>query len=145
MKQNIQVSELFIYPVKSFAGIQLKSSEVDSMGLKYDRRWMLVSPKGDFMTQRTIPKMALVNTTLDNGQLSLSTKGGKSHQVPLTSTTSEKMDVVVWNDRLRVSKVGSATDAWLSEVLGEDCHLVYIEDDVVRQCDLEFSEEGERI
>ena len=47
-------------------------------------------------------------------------------------------------DSLLVSKVGRATDAWLSDVLGIECHLVYIENEVVRQCDLDFSEEGER-
>lgn len=144
MKNNIQVSKLFIYPVKSLAGISLGSSKLDDMGLQYDRRWMVVSPDGQFITQRTVPKMALVNTSLENGQLTLSTNGKEPHQVALTSTNSEQMDVVVWKDNLLVSKVGSATDAWLSDALGIECHLVYIEDEVIRQCDLDFSEEGER-
>jgi len=144
MTKQVSVTQLFIYPVKSFAGIQLKNSEVDSMGLKYDRRWMVVSPKGGFMSQRTIPKMSLIHTSLDGGQLTLSTKGKASHQVALTLHNSEKMDVVIWKDKLRVSKIGNAVDAWLSDALGIDCHLVYIEDDIVRQCDLDFSEEGER-
>ncbi len=144
MAKQISVTQLFIYPVKSFAGIQLESSKVDSMGLQFDRRWMVVSPKGGFITQRTVPKMALINTTLDGAQLTLSTKGKELHKVALTTPDSEKIDVEVWEDSLRVSKVGNDTDAWLSDALGIDCHLVYIEDDVVRQCDLDFSDEGER-
>ena len=144
MTKQISVTQLFIYPVKSLAGIQLDKSEVDSMGLHYDRRWMVVSPEGGFITQRTVPKMALINTSIDDGQLTLSTKDKEPHQVVLTTADSEKMDVVVWKDSLRVSKVGDTTDAWLSDALGITCHLVYIEDDVVRQCDLDFSEEGER-
>lgn len=144
MIQKISVTQLFIYPVKSLAGISLDTSNIDNMGLQYDRRWMVVSPTGKFMTQRTVPKMALINTSIDNGQLTLSKKGREPHQVALTATTSEKMDVTVWKDNLCVSKVGAETDAWLSEALDIDCHLVYIEDDVVRQCDLDFSEEGER-
>ena len=144
MTKQISVTQLFIYPVKSLAGIKLDKSEVDSMGLHYDRRWMVVSPEGGFITQRTVPKMALINTSIDDGQLTLSTKDKEPHQVVLTTADSEKMDVVVWKDSLRVSKVGDTTDAWLSDALGITCHLVYIEDDVVRQCDLDFSEEGER-
>jgi len=144
MTKQVSVTQLFIYPVKSLAGIQLENSEVDSMGLHFDRRWMVVSPEGQFITQRTVPKMSLVNTSLVGGQLTLSKKGKESHKVALTSLESEKMDVVVWKDSLRVSKIGDAVDTWLSDTLGIDCHLVYIEDDVVRQCDLDFSEEGER-
>lgn len=144
MTKQISVTQLFIYPVKSLAGIQLEKSEVDSMGLQYDRRWMVVSPEGVFITQRTVPKMTLINTSLDDGQLTLSTEGKKSHKVALITPASEKMDVVVWKDSLRASKVGDTTDAWLSDALGITCHLVYIEDDVVRQCDLDFSDEGER-
>ena len=144
MTKQISVTQLFIYPVKSLAGIQLDKSKVDSMGLQFDRRWMVVSPEGGFITQRTVPKMALINTSIDDGQLTLSTKDKEPHQVALTTADSEKMDVVVWKDSLRVSKVGADTDAWLSDALGISCHLVYIEDDVVRQCDLDFSDEGER-
>ncbi len=144
MTKQISVTQLFIYPVKSLAGIQLDKSKVDSMGLQFDRRWMVVSPEGGFITQRTVPKMALINTSIDDGQLTLSTKDKEPHQVVLTTADSEKMDVVVWKDSLRVSKVGDTTDDWLSGALGITCHLVYIEDDVVRQCDLDFSEEGER-
>ena len=141
---QISVTQLFIYPVKSLAGIKLEQSEVDSMGLKYDRRWMVVSHEGVFITQRTVSKMALINTSLDNGQLTLSTDGKEAHTVELTTRDSEKMEVLVWEDNLHVSKVGKVTDLWLSDALGIECHLVYIEDDVVRQCDLDFSAEGER-
>ena len=144
MPNQISVTQLFIYPVKSLAGIALEQSDIDSMGLKYDRRWMVVSPEGQFITQRTVPKMALIATDITNGRLTLSTSNKDKHEVALTTTQSEQMDVVVWKDSLRVSRVGDAVDEWLSDVLGIACHLVYIEDHVVRQCDLAFSDEGER-
>ena len=143
MSNNISITQLFIYPVKSLAGIKLEKSEVDSMGLQYDRRWMIVSPEGRFITQRTVPKMALINTELNGTELTLTTADKEPHIVAPTTKDSEKMNVVVWKDSLLVSKVGSAADAWLSDALGIECHLVYIEDDVIRQCDLDFSEEGE--
>ncbi len=144
MKNNIRVSELFIYPVKSLAGIPLESSDLDNMGLQYDRRWMLVTPDGKFMSQRSTPKMALINTAIENGKLILSTESKTSHAVAAATNDSAKMDVVVWGDNVKASLVSKESDNWLSDVLGLACHLVYIPDDIVRQCDLDFSKEGER-
>ena len=45
---KITISSLSIYPVKSLSGITLESSELSNKGLKYDRRWMVVSPEGGF-------------------------------------------------------------------------------------------------
>jgi uncharacterized protein YcbX len=144
MAEEIKVSGLIIYPVKSLAGIELQQSEIDSMGLKYDRRWMLVSAEGNFLTQRTLPQMALIKTAINNGQLTLSMEGKGSHVVATSTENVEKMDVTIWKDKLQVQKVGKDSDAWLSEILGVDCHLVYIADDVLRQCDPDYAEEGER-
>lgn len=144
MDKQISVTQLFIYPVKSFAGISVEQSELDDMGLKYDRRWMVVSPEGVFITQRTVPKMSMIHTQINKGKLILSTEGKVSHEVPEISSTSKKLEVNVWNDNVLATKVGDDTDKWISDILGFDCHLVYIEDEVIRQCDLDFSEEGER-
>jgi len=144
MTQQISITQLFIYPVKSLAGISLESSEIDSMGLEYDRRWMLVTPDGQFMSQRKTSKMALIKTTLENDHLILSTKGKPSHKVPVTTSDSVNMQVEIWGNQVKASMVGKESDTWLSEALDTECHLVYIEDDVVRQCDLNFSKEGER-
>ena len=144
MANDISVTQLIIYPVKSLAGIQLDSSNVESMGLAFDRRWMLVTPDGQFMSQRSTPKMALIHTAIDNDQLVLSTEGKTLHKVAATSTKSAQMDVTVWGDKVKAFLVGEESDSWLSDVLGIDCHLVYIPDDIVRQCDLDFSKDGER-
>lgn len=142
---SIHISGLFIYPVKSLAGISLQTSNVESMGLQYDRRWMLVSPDGLFLTQRKIPKMALIKTALDtNGKLTLSAKGMSDHSVPNTNNDCDTMSVRIWKDNLTVQKVDSETDTWLLSALGIDCHLVYIADEVERQCDLDYAQKGDQ-
>jgi len=144
MTGNIKITGLTIYPVKSLAGIPLQSSELDSMGLKYDRRWMLVSPDGMFLTQRKFPQMALVSTALKNGQLTLSRKDKEDHSVPEISADAKMMDVRIWRDTVTAQRVGDESDAWLSEALGFDCHLVYIAENEVRQCSLDYADEGDR-
>ena len=36
-------------------------------GLADDRHWMLVRPNGRFVTQRELPRMALIGTAVDGG------------------------------------------------------------------------------
>lgn len=143
MKQSIKISELYIYPVKSLAGISLKQAELDSMGLKYDRRWMLVAEDGKFLSQRTLPKMALIQTSIDqSGVLTLSMQGRQNLIVP--DPSPETMPVKIWNDTVLANKVATSCDTWLREALGVNCHLVYIKDDIVRQCDLKYAKQGDR-
>ena len=56
----LTVSELFIYPIKSLAGIAVNSAKVTDRGFQYDRRWMLVDEDNVFFTQREFPQMALL-------------------------------------------------------------------------------------
>lgn len=143
MNDNIKISSLYIYPVKSLAGISVEKSKLDSMGLEYDRRWMLVSPDGAFLSQRKIPKMALIQTAVnESGQLILSMKGKKDFKVPKAS--DKTMPVIIWGDSVLANLVSDDSDNWLSEALDTDCHLVYIGDEVVRQCDLEYAKQGDR-
>ena len=143
MRESIQISGLYIYPVKSLAGIALQESELDSMGLKYDRRWMMVSTDGRFLSQRTLPKMALIKTSLDDaGQLTLSIYDKPNLIVAKASDNT--MPVKIWNDTVLANMIGDESDRWLSEVLGVPCHLVYIKEEIVRQCDLEYAKKGDR-
>ena len=67
----IKITELYCYPVKSLAGISLNHAELDTFGIKHDRRWLIVDEMGKFITQRTHPKMALIKTSFVEEQLQL--------------------------------------------------------------------------
>ena len=56
------ITDLNVYPVKSCRGTALAAAEVAPTGLLHDRHWMLVRPKGRFVTQRERPRMALIGT-----------------------------------------------------------------------------------
>ncbi len=139
---TITVNALYIYPVKSLAGIAINSSALDAMGLRYDRRWMLVSPEGDFLSQRKLPKMALIQPKFIDQQLVL-THPNQSDLMVATANAQQTMQVTVWKDNVTAQRVGEQADKWLSKALNTPCHLVYIPDDEIRQCDLEFSKQGD--
>lgn len=48
----LQVSELFIHPVKSLSGISVTEALVTDRGFQHDRRWMLIDKQNMFITQR---------------------------------------------------------------------------------------------
>ena len=60
----MHLSELHIYPIKSARGISLATSRLDARGLEFDRRWMLVDESGGFLTQRKLPRMALIRVAV---------------------------------------------------------------------------------
>ena len=75
MKEQLHLSQIWHYPVKSLKGRSLQTSEVGVTGIQHDRQWMLVDDKGDFITQRQEPRMVLGKTDIHNGHLILSAPG----------------------------------------------------------------------
>jgi len=71
---NPVLSQLNIYPLKSTSGISLDNAFMEQRGLAHDRRWMVVDDSGQFMTQRTCPSMALINTELVGQTLTLNAR-----------------------------------------------------------------------
>lgn len=140
----MKLTQINIYPVKSLAGISLLSSPLDAMGLRYDRRWMLVTPAGKFITQRTHPQMVLIQPQLNDGALILSRQGMQDHHVPAVSSDSASTEVEIWNDRVKALHISKHTDAWLTQAIDAPCRLVYIADDEVRLCDPLYANEGDR-
>ncbi len=62
----MQISALFIYPLKGGAAVQLSEAEMTLKGLKYDRTLMAVDPVTKvFVTQRANPRLATVKAVPD--------------------------------------------------------------------------------
>jgi len=140
---QITLSEINIYPVKSCAGISLTSSQLDAMGLVHDRRWMIIDKAGKMLTQRTHPQLALIETSMAEGQLTLSSFGMDAFVVPRCDAETPRMKATVWNDTVNAWHI-QAADQWLAQTVGEDCHLVQIPDDEVRACDQTYAKPGDR-
>ena len=72
---SVTLTDLHVYPIKSCRGIALESARLAPTGLTDDRHWMLVRPNGRFVTQRELPRMALVATQVDDDALTLTAPG----------------------------------------------------------------------
>ncbi|MDT8388577.1 MAG: MOSC domain-containing protein [Thiogranum sp.] len=139
------LTEINIYPVKSTRRIALDAAEVLARGLRWDRNWMLVDSDGEFITARTHPTLACVDTALGSDSLRISVNGGAAIELPLHSDTPDTLSVRVWRDRCEASPAGREADAWFSDYLGMDCRLVRIRDDLRRDVDPAYGRRGDEV
>lgn len=123
-----RVSGLFIYPVKSLRGHAVPTAKFDALGFIGDRRFMVVDDNGQFLTQRTLPRMARIETSLSAQHLVLSASGAGQCSVSRASDPTAPIRVVnVWKSQgLLAEDCGESVSVWLSEFLGVKCHLVRI-------------------
>jgi hypothetical protein len=133
---SLTLSELFIYPVKSAAGIAVTQAHLTPWGLAHDRRYMVVDAQGKFMSQRRFPQMALIRVALAE-EMTLTAPGMPALALPLkiaevpADTDPQGIvakEVEVWGDRTLALSAGNQAQAWISQFLGTDCDLVYMPD-----------------
>ena len=141
----LEVSELFIYPIKSLGGIAVKSAKITDRGFQYDRRWMLVDSDNRFLTQREFPQMALLQVQLSANGLHVHHKINKTTPVniPVDSEYNEVTTVQVWSDKCKAIFVSQELDEWFSEMLSIKCRLVYMPDSSKRRVDSRYAENKE--
>ncbi len=125
------VSELCIYPIKSCQGIKLATVEVMKKGLLWDRELMVVSKKGNFLTQRQFPQLAKVQVTLQDQSLTLAVADPSLGLDPITFTPTfegQELEVKLWQDTTVGIDQGDRLAKWFHRVLELDesrqCRLV---------------------
>jgi len=138
------LSQIFIYPIKSLAGISVSDWPVDRNGLQYDRKWMLVDSEGQFLSQRRLPKMALLRTRIDADALIVSAAGHSELNLPLQPMDGEDLAVRIWRDDCIARLVSDKANAWFSAILDMDCRLVYHPDHRQRQVDQKYAAPGDQ-
>lgn len=124
---SVILSQLFVYPLKSAAGIALTQSRIGALGLEHDRRWMVVDPTGMLVTQRERPELAHVRTSLVGECLRLHAPGLPPLELPLILTRGTPTHAIMWTTPVDALVVEAATD-WISTFLGGDFRLVYMPD-----------------
>ncbi|MCB0120248.1 MAG: MOSC domain-containing protein [Anaerolineales bacterium] len=135
----ITVSNLTYYPIKACRGFDVPASNIQRMGLEHDRRLMVVTPNGRFLTQREHPRLALVTPTLKNEALTLSAPNFDSIQFGVqTSGTPAPVDI--WKSK-NVDAIDQGEDAaaWFSDWLGVSVRLVHIADGYIRKVSQDYA------
>jgi uncharacterized protein YcbX len=131
----MKLTDIYIYPIKSMGGIRLEAANLLREGLEHDRRWMLVDSSGNFLTQRQVPELVLIQGRMGATGILLSHKNGQYGEVELPfedMPDSPPFPVKVWNDEVAASTLGGPVAEWLCDVLKIKCELVRIEKNAMR-------------
>jgi len=65
LSATMQLSGLYLHPIKSTAPLAVETALVEPRGLRDDRRWMVVDADGRFITGRELPRLTLVRALPD--------------------------------------------------------------------------------
>jgi uncharacterized protein YcbX len=135
----ITISSLIYYPIKACRGFEVESVCVERMGLEHDRRMMVVTPDGEFLTQREFPRLALVTPKLDHGVLELSAPSFDSLQLGI-QTSGSPLSVSIWRSKnVKAIDQGEEAAQWFSDWLGTEVRLVHFADGYVRHVSREYA------
>lgn len=133
------VEALVTYPVKGCAGLPVTSSVVSRAGLAHDRAFKIVDADGHALTQRHVPRLAIIQPSLDDAGTSLTLRAGED--VGLGSLTGEvvfdggRRATTLFGQAYTAVDQGDAFAAWLTEVLRLPARLVRVPPDHTRVTD----------
>ena len=92
-------------------------------GLEFDRAWMVVDKRGQFVTQRHLPRMALIQPTLKSFEMILRAPGMLALHIAL-DTVEKPVRAKVWNDDVAAYDMGDLCAQWFSDFLRAKLRLV---------------------
>lgn len=113
----VRIAALYLHPVKSCAGIALDEALLVETGLELDRAWMVVDAQGRFVTQRELPRMALIRPTLKTYELVLRAPGMLALHIAVDAVEAP-CRVQVWKDEVAAYDMGDLAAQWFSDFLG---------------------------
>ncbi|WP_163408810.1 MOSC domain-containing protein [Flavobacterium ajazii] len=119
------VKEIYIYPIKSLAGISCQKAFAEEMGFENDRRWMLLDSDNQHITQREYPIMSQFYPQISDGKITVTFQDQK-HEFSISEHLDDQIYTKVWDDKSFVFEVNKATSKWFSDHLGFECKLVKI-------------------
>ena len=134
-----RVFGVFVYPLKGAAGIPLGAAELDGLGFVHDRRWMVVDERGEFISQRTRPRLALIRPVLEGDALVLQAPGAPELRLPADQRPSGQERVRVWEDEVRAASAGEDAARWITEFLGVPARIVRLARETDRPVDPRYA------
>ncbi|WP_048441460.1 MOSC domain-containing protein [Caenimonas sp. SL110] len=123
-----RIARIFVYPLKSCAGVELTESVLTETGLDLDRAWMVVDEQGEFMSQRELPRMALVKVQLKHSEVVLRAPGMLALHLSIEAV-EEPTRVRIWDDEVKAYDMGNTAAQWFTDFLGQKLRLVRFDPD----------------
>ncbi len=133
-----KIAQLFIYPIKSCAGIELKEAVLTDTGLDLDRAWMVVDEQGVFLSQRELPRMALIQPLLKTYDMIVKAPGMLALHVSIDEV-EKPVTVTVWEDTVKAFDMGDLAAQWFSDFLEQTVRLVRFDPEQTRLSSMKWT------
>jgi uncharacterized protein len=111
--------------VKSTRAIPKTQVRIVATGLEWDRHWMAASPSGVFMSQRTQPRLARIETEIGADVLTLRAPDQAPLTVPL-QPNGDTRPAEVWKNAITALDQGDEAARWLTQAVGMEARLLRI-------------------
>jgi hypothetical protein len=111
--------------------VDLSYAQVEARGLEHDRRWLVVDASGAFLTQRSHPQLATIDARLTPNGLALSAEGAGEIEIGRPDG-ARRRKVVVWSSEVDAAIAAQGVSGFLSAILGEEAHLVFMDEKALR-------------
>jgi uncharacterized protein len=135
---NFRVGAVYVHPIKSCAAVPVNEALVIETGLEFDRAWMVVDERGDFLSQRELPRMALIRPTMRAADMVLRAPGMLALHIAY-DTVEAPTRVTVWNDTVAAYDMGDLAAQWFSDFLGQRVRLVRFDPEHKRLSSLKWT------
>nr|XP_023926826.1 molybdenum cofactor sulfurase-like [Quercus suber] len=123
------LKSITIYPIKSCAGFSTEKWPLSISGLRYDHEWLLKSLTGEILTQKKLPEMCLISTSIDlhRGIMFVESPRCKEGlQINLKSDLQSggREEVDLYGQRYEAQGYTDEVNNWFSFAIGRTCCLL---------------------
>ena len=132
------IAALHLHPLKSCAGLSVREALLIETGLELDRAWMVVDSGGEMLTQRELPRLALVRPLMQLSDMVLRAPGMLNLHLLLDSA-EDATRVGIWGDIVKAYDMGNLAAQWFSDYLGRPARLVRFDPEEKRLADPQWS------
>lgn len=136
---TIKLETLYRYPVKSLHGHSVLKTDVDLIGLRGDRRWLITDLDNRFLTMREHPHMTFVQTKILENGVELFHPDLGSIEVVSSMGQNDLEQVTIWRSTVKACRSSQQAEAFLSAALKQPVKLFYMQGETERSCDPEFA------
>ena len=136
---GMTITGLWVYPVKSCAGVEVQEVLLIETGLEFDRAWMVVDEHGQFLSQRELPRMVLIQPQLKYHDMVLRAPGMLALHIALDQVEAP-VRVSIWDDVVKAYDMGPIAAQWFSDFLGVKARLVRFDPEEKRVSSLRWTD-----
>lgn len=119
----INVSRLYVHPVKSMKGIRLSQAFARESGFTFDRDFMITTPEGTFLTARKFPNLlCFIPTAMANG-IYIQAPDGEGIAITYQDFKTTLQPTEVWGNHFTAYVAPDEINQWFSRYLNMDVQL----------------------